>query len=108
MGFMDIWNSVQVYYGKSVSLYVVDLYILDLCLDKMKDFKDEKTLKIFKNILTIWALTVLKNDEGINEMHHALIERVLLEHCEKLVPEVLGILESVVAGEEVLGSPFAN
>jgi hypothetical protein len=24
------------------------------------------------------------------------------------VPELLGLLESVVAGEEVLGSPFAN
>jgi len=51
---------------------------------------------------------MLKNDEGINENDHALIEKTILSYCEKLVPEVLGILESLVAGEEVLGTPLAN
>jgi hypothetical protein len=59
-------------------------------------------------MLHIWALTVLRNDESITETDHALIEKTILEFSEALVPELLGILESVVAGEEVLGSPFAN
>jgi len=59
-------------------------------------------------MLHLWALQMLKNDEGINENDHALIEKTILSYCEKLVPEVLGILESLVAGEEVLGTPLAN
>jgi DNA-directed RNA polymerase delta subunit len=36
MPFQDIWNGVQAYEGQSVAMYIGDLYILDLCLAKMK------------------------------------------------------------------------
>lgn len=41
--FQDIWNGVQAYEGQAVAMYTADLYILDLCLAKIKEFKDEKT-----------------------------------------------------------------
>ena len=34
--FMDIWNEVQVYTGQKVSHFTVDLYIIDLCMNKLK------------------------------------------------------------------------
>lgn len=96
---LDIWNSVQTYSGHSVSILAGNLYILNLCLDKLKEIKDEKTKQVFNNILHIWVLTVLKNDDSINESDHVLIEKTILEFSEGLVPELLGILEAVVAGE---------
>lgn len=49
-------------------------------------------------MLHLWALQMLKNDEGISENDHSLIEKTILAYSEKLVPETLGILESVVTG----------
>jgi len=108
MAFQDIWNGVQVYTGQKVAHYTVDLYILDLCLNRMKTIKHEATRQVFEDCLHVWTLLVLKGDESINENDHPLIETTIMKYCSELIPEVLGILESIVAGEEVLGSPFAN
>jgi hypothetical protein len=32
----DIWNSSQVYLGHTLAMVTGDLYILDLCLNKLK------------------------------------------------------------------------
>jgi hypothetical protein len=108
LAFMEIWNGVQVYLGQRVASLVADLYVLDLCLEKLSEVKDKKTKTVFENLLHVWTLITLKNDELINELDHPLIERTMHEYCQKLVPEALGILESITAGEEILGSPFAN
>ena len=106
--FLDIWNQVQVYTGQKVAHYTVDLYILDLCLKKLPTIQHERTRQVFEDCLHVWSLLMLKGDEAINEDDHPLIETTLMGFCEKLIPEVLGMLESIVAGEEVLGSPFAD
>lgn len=36
MNFLDIWNNSQVYIGQSLAMLTADLYILDLCLAKLK------------------------------------------------------------------------
>jgi hypothetical protein len=37
---LDIWNTVQTYTGQSVALMTGDLYILNLCMNKLKDIKE--------------------------------------------------------------------
>lgn len=37
---LDIWNNVQTYTGQSVALMAGDLYILNLCMNKLKDIKE--------------------------------------------------------------------
>ena len=35
----DIWNSNQVYLGNTLAMITGDLYILNFCLEKMKEIK---------------------------------------------------------------------
>lgn len=66
MSFLDIWNSSQTYLGQSLAMLTGDLYILDLCLSKLKEISHEPTKKVYSQILIVWALTVLREDETIN------------------------------------------
>lgn len=80
MSFLDIWNNSQVYLGQTLAMLTADLYILDLCVAKLNQIKHEGTKKVFKALIQIWALTVLRNDESINERDHSLIEKTILEY----------------------------
>jgi hypothetical protein len=53
-------------------------------------------------------LRVYREDEMVDSEHHAMIEERIMEYCEKLTPEVLGLVEALSACEKVIGSPFAN
>jgi len=44
----------------------------------------------------------------IDSEHHKIIEDRMMEYCEKLTPEVLGLLEALCACDKVVGSPFAD
>ena len=60
--FLDIWNQVQVYTGQKVAHYTVDLYILDLCLNKISSIQHERTRQVFEDCLHVWTLLMLKGD----------------------------------------------
>jgi hypothetical protein len=94
--------------GQNLAIDTGDLFILNSCLDRLTQIKHPQTKAVFRDILQLWTLTVIKNDESISEDSHGEIEKLIAEFCEKLTPEVLGILESVSAGETVIGSPFAD
>lgn len=59
---VDIWNHSQVYLGQTLGMITGDLFILDLCVAKLNEIKDEKTKAVFENIVHLWALLVLKKD----------------------------------------------
>ncbi len=40
---IDIWNNSQVYLGNTLAMVTGDLFILDLCIKKMEEIKDNKT-----------------------------------------------------------------
>ena len=52
---------------------------------------------MFEDLLHLWTLIVIRNDEAISENQHGEVEKIISELCEKLTPEVLGILEAVSA-----------
>jgi len=63
---VDIWNNSQVYLGHTLAMMTGDLYILDLCLNKINQIKDSNTRTIFKDIVHLWALVALRKDESID------------------------------------------
>jgi len=93
----EIWNSSQVFLGHNLSNYTGDLYILNSCLERLNLIKHTSTKKVFEDLLHLWTLIVIRNDEAISENQHGEVEKIISELCEKLTPEVLGILEAVSA-----------
>lgn len=49
--------------------------------------------------MTLWMLRVYREDEMVDSEHHAMIEDRIMEYCEKLTPEVLGLVEALSACE---------
>jgi len=58
--------------------------------------------------MSLWMLKVYRDDEMIENENHKFIEDRIIEYCEKLAPEVLGLLEALSACDQVIGSPFAD
>ena len=88
----DVWNASQVFLGQNVSIDAGDLYILNSSLTRLEEIKDPKTKAVFQLILQIWALTVAINDDTFSESEHGEIEKLMIDLCEQLTPEILGIL----------------
>ena len=78
--FMEIWNEVQVYTGQKVSHFTVDLYILDLCMNRLKTIKNNKNKEVFENLLHVWSLLMLKSNENINEDDYPEIEKAIMDY----------------------------
>lgn len=104
----EIWNTSQVFLGQTLALDTGDLYILNSCLTVANSIKHAPTKQVFLDVLHLWALTVIRSDEGVSEQQHPIIEAMILEMSEKLSPEILGLLESVSTDDRVIGSPFAD
>lgn len=104
----EIWNTSQVFLGQTLALDTGDLYILNSCLTVANSIKHAPTKQVFLDVLHLWALTVVRNDEGVSEQQHPIIEAMILELSEKLSPEILGLLEAVSTDDRVIGSPFAD
>jgi hypothetical protein len=57
---MDIWNSSQVFLGKTIALILGDLFYLQSAMTKLETFTHRETKHTFKTLTQLWLLKVLK------------------------------------------------
>lgn len=70
--------------------------------------QDQNNKRVFTLLINLWLLKTYLEDENIDRFHHQTIENLIMEYCEALTPEVLGLLETLSADDKIIGSPFAD
>lgn len=57
---MEIWNSSQVFLGKTIALLLGDLFYLQSAVTKLETFKNPHNKETFKILIQLWFLKVLR------------------------------------------------
>lgn len=57
---MEIWNSSQVFLGKTIALLLRDLFYLQSAITKLETFKNPHNKETFKILIQLWFLKVLR------------------------------------------------
>jgi acyl-CoA oxidase len=121
-GLMTAWNNSQVFYIQNLVKSYSDYYVFNAfrnnidSIEKLGIKKNtESTKKMLLKFLKLFALTIFENDSGVLRNDDFMtsdsiyvIKEEVLDLCNELKEEMIGILDIIAPPDEVLQAPMGR
>jgi acyl-CoA oxidase len=110
---MTAWNKSQPFFLQNLARAYGENYTFNCFKEKLENMQSSSTKDVLFKFLKLYSLVIFENDSGnlrydnfIESETFDIIKDEILELCEQLKDEVIGILDIISFPDFVLDAPF--